>query len=408
MKRHFKALSRILAVFLVAISVFMLTDKLPAQAAAKKTVRVTTQKELNKALKNSKVGTVILRTDSYDPFTIFSKKAKKKSIIIDCPNSVIENKAKFKAITLENAKKYTENVSGNTIYSYNYFDDNNCSFVVAANKSVKKLVMYYPPLVDSMFYIVQKGASIKELTIENQGNKSTFDKKTNTVTLNTYDFEDSDYDVTYTFTLDKDGRVLKHTMMGKFWNDTFEYTYDESGNYTQIVRSNPDNSYCNYTYRFEFVPNTTLISAFYNLNDDFCGNTDYYYDKDNVLVEKIVYSGLSAYRSSYAYDKNGRLEYEDCIFYEIVNGDELVEDGMNSRSYKYDKKGNRIEELTYTQWGNSFKTTYKYDKNGNKVLIINESDGDIDEMKLEYDEYGNNEGMYTKDENGNWQKLQAG
>ena len=128
----------------------------------------------------------------------------------------------------------------------------------------------------------------------------------------------------------------------------------------------------------------------------------------HVLVEKIVYSGLSAYRSSYAYDKNGRLEYEDCIIYEIVNGDELVEDGMNSRSYKYDKKGNRIEELTYTQWGNSFKTTYKYDKNGNKVLIINESDGDIDEMKLEYDEYGNNEGMYNKDENGNWLKLQAG
>ena len=87
-------------------------------AADEKTVRVTTQKELNKALKDSSIDTVILRTDTYDSITISSKKAKKKKLIVDAPNSIIVNKAKFKSVVLENAEYYTEDVSGNNITIY--------------------------------------------------------------------------------------------------------------------------------------------------------------------------------------------------------------------------------------------------------------------------------------------------
>ena len=111
MRKVFKYLSTVLAVALVAVLIAGIIGPVEIQAASKKTVRVLTQAELNKALKNSKVGTIILRTSTYDKITINSKKAKKKNIIIDAPSANIENKSKFKSVEVQSAATYTDRKS---------------------------------------------------------------------------------------------------------------------------------------------------------------------------------------------------------------------------------------------------------------------------------------------------------
>ena len=102
-----KKINRVLGLFCVLALMAALFTGLSrpekASAAEGNTVRVATQKELKKALKDSSVETIILRTNTYDSITISSKKAKNKKLIVDAYNSKITNKAKFKSITLISA-----------------------------------------------------------------------------------------------------------------------------------------------------------------------------------------------------------------------------------------------------------------------------------------------------------------
>ena len=82
--KNIKKIFGVICALILVTSLFTgLFENFTVKAASKKTVRVTTQKELKKALKNSKVGTIILRTQIYDDFTISSKKAKKKNLIVE-------------------------------------------------------------------------------------------------------------------------------------------------------------------------------------------------------------------------------------------------------------------------------------------------------------------------------------
>ena len=66
MKKAFRRFCSLGVALLAVILVMGIIGPIKIQAAEKKTVRVLTAKELNKALKKSDVGTVILRTESYD------------------------------------------------------------------------------------------------------------------------------------------------------------------------------------------------------------------------------------------------------------------------------------------------------------------------------------------------------
>ena len=199
---------KIAIAFLLVVSMMVgLAGTIDVQAASKKTVRVATEKELKAALKNSSVGTVILRTGTYDPITISSKKAKKKKIIVDAPNSIITNKSVFKSVEILSARKYIEDVSGNKVSS-----DGKTQIEIAAGKSMKKLT--FSNL--SVDFVIRKGAAIKSLSYENEYVSSSFNSKTRELiycdTLNS--FMGKEYVKEYTLALDKSGRVLSISREG--------------------------------------------------------------------------------------------------------------------------------------------------------------------------------------------------
>ena len=182
------------AVALVAALFSGFCRPLAVKAASSKTVRVTTQKELNTALKDASVETIILRSETYDSITISSKKAKKKNIIIDAENSNIVNKSRFKSIELISAAYYIEDVSNNTITA------STTAFEIAEGRTVKKLTL----TVMSSKYVIRKGASIKNLAYNLGGNKSKYNKSTRTLKVKGESFDWQTYDyVTINYTLCK-------------------------------------------------------------------------------------------------------------------------------------------------------------------------------------------------------------
>ena len=184
-----KKVAKILAIVLVLAAVIIAVGEKPVSAAGKKTVRVFTEKQLKKALKNSSIGTIYFKTEIETNITINTKKAKKKNIIIDASNCNIINKSKFKSIELRGALSYTEDVSGNTITTNGYAD-----FIISEGKSVKKVTFTSSTPV----YVVRKGASIKTVAMNVDGDKGVFDKNTNTMTLQTKLYEeDCSWDDSY-------------------------------------------------------------------------------------------------------------------------------------------------------------------------------------------------------------------
>ena len=362
----------------------------------KQTVRVVTQKELNKALKNSKVETIILRTSTYDKITISSKKAKTKNIIIDAPNSNIINKAKFNSIEIINAKNYTENVSGNTIKS------NTTNFVVAKNKKVNKLILSSI----GYEYIIRKGASIKQFSININGKTSRFDKNKNAYLISVLhtDWEGYDYlFLDYTIKIDDSGRIkdIKYTD-GYGHNCTSNIFYDDNGNVTLL----------------------DIYDDFYGITEQF---SEYEYDDDNNRIIEYSDDAYSYKEITYEYDSKNKLiskksktDYEKNIgvfltssTYEYDSKDRLVKivDNSENGKYKtktetkntYNKKGYLIKQIVKETGSISSKKvyTYEYDNNGDNIssTIDNYYSNGLNE-KFEYmyyyDEYGSMQDGYVK------------
>lgn len=360
MRKVFKVLSTALALALVTLFAAGIIGSVEIQAASKKTVRVLNQAELNKALKNSKVGTIILRTSSYDKITINSNKAKKKKIIIDAPSVVVENKSKFKSIEIQSAATYIENVSGNSI-TYLYSD----YFIIADGKKVKKLTMK----TFDTDYIVGKDASITTLQYDINGKKSSVDKKTGNLKVTcTFSIGDNwDYeevDVVYDIVLDGSGRITgfsyKNPEDGMVYKT--DVKYDKYGNFTEVKEADANGKVIRKrTYEYDKNHNMTLLKN----------------DEDG-----------SSFTSSYVYDSQGRytsVGYES-EYYNIKN------------TFEYDSNGRKTGMTTYSEYlypGYEYVTEYTtvntYDKNG-FILSVNEdyTDGHKCTQTYEYDKSGNN------------------
>ena len=360
MRKVFKYLSKVLAVALVAMITAGIIGPCRVQAATKKTVRVLTQAELNKALKNSKVGTIILRTSTYDKITISSKKAKKKNIIIDAPCADVENKSKFKSIEIQSAATYTENVSGNSI-TYWYSD----YFIIADGNKVKKLTMK----VFDTDYIVGKGSSITTLQYDLDGKKSSVDKKTGNLKV-TNKFVIGDYwdyeevDVVYDVTLDKSGRITglsyKNPENGMVYKT--DVKYDAYGNFTEIKEvDEKGNVVQKRTSEYDKKHNVTLLQN----EGDYEGSTSTYaYDSEGRYTSTTYESDSYKIDITFEYDSNGRPS-----------------------------KRHTVSEYCYSgyEYTTEYTTVNKYDKNGFLISVEdNYTDGHKGIQKYEYDKYGNN------------------
>ena len=395
MRKVFKYFSVVLAVALVAVLIAGIIGPVEIQAASKKTVRVLTQAELNKALKNSKVGTIILRTSTYDKITINSKKAKKKKIIIDAPSANIENKSKFKSVEVQSAATYTENVSGNTI-TYWYSD----YMIIADGCKVKKLIMK----TFDTDYIVGKGASIATLQYDLDGKKSSVDKKTGNlkVTSTFYIGEYWNYeevDVVYDVTLDESGRItslsFKNPEDGIVYNTAVKY--DEYGNFTEIKESDSKgNVIRTKTLKYDKNHNLTFIN---NDDKDETFSSSYTYDSEGRYTSLSYESGYYIIKNSFEYDKNGRVSKRHTYSEYTYPGYEYVTEYTTENTY--DKKGFLISYNESYSDGHTSTMLNEYDKSGNNTYSCREevmADGNTVkyEYKYTYDKYGEVKESYMK------------
>ena len=381
-----KCIGKLLMALVIIISAVMLIEGYSIHAAEGKTVRVSTAKQLKKAIKNEDVGTIILRTKAYITITIKADKAAAdKFLIVDAAHVNVVNKAVFAGIEIRSVNKYTESVSGNKISITGYFDDYLDTFTVSKKKQVESLKItngsdYYPG------YVLRKGAKVKELVLvrEDAGapvelSLTAGDK---TAKLHIAD-EYGDYYMDYKITIDKYGRISRRVCDSDAAEFRLDYTYkyDSNGNLTSI--SGRDNEHGKFSDKFTYS-NGNLIKR---VEDGFdllqCVYT--YDNKGNKTSEKIHSEyhmdgqtwSVTSYHE-YEYDKNGRLSYES---YE-------QDDDMSEFAYTYDSKGFKIEEFE-NNYGLGISTTFTYNKYGDLITVKQTADGETAVMNYKYDKLGN-------------------
>lgn len=419
-KRISGFLVKALAIALVFIMGSLNAAPVSVQAATKKTVRVATEKALKKALKNSKIGTIILRTETVDPITINSTKSKKKKLIVDAPSAVVTNNAVFKSIEVEKVQKYIENVSGNTVTL-----NNDVSFEITAGNSMKKIVFTNISPWSEMRYVIRNGASIKKIAlIEDDGRVHDDGDRTFIIekSIQYGDYDDADItDYRIDLKFDEDGRLIgKQTKnlseTGEDFSDNYiyDYSYDENRNLSKLVISNTDYDYDLTEINYYYDGNNNLIE--YNENYDdrpVCGYA-YEYDSAGRMTECNYVEEAKSRSFTYSYDKKGRLVEETGKYYDFI----FTEDGIQeeeTRSYiaktTYSKNGCELK-ITY-DWGGDADAvksvvTYEYDKDGNRISYRSEDYYDkndpenvnIYRNEYEYDKYGNLLNAYYIDDDG--------
>ena len=164
MTDFFKKFGKSILVLAVVTAVIMIAGNIRVHAGESKEVRVSTAKQLKAALKNDEVNIILFKTEAYlSDVTIKSVKgSEKKKLIIDTPNISIINKAMFAEVIIENAKGYTESISGNIItLSDAYIPE---GLIVAKNKKVEGLVIC-DDYFSQPFYMLRKGAKVKSVTL---------------------------------------------------------------------------------------------------------------------------------------------------------------------------------------------------------------------------------------------------
>ena len=111
MKKLMKSVLACLLAFAMVLSVMPVNS----YAAAKKSVVVTNQKQLEKALKNGATN-IVIKTNKNVKITIpATKKAAKASISVQAKNATITNKASVKSIVIKDAKAFVESGKNNDI-----------------------------------------------------------------------------------------------------------------------------------------------------------------------------------------------------------------------------------------------------------------------------------------------------
>ena len=104
---------------------------------AKKIITVSTQKQLNAALKNNNVKRIIIKTKKAVKFKISSVSNSKK-LTINAPKATVVNGGNFKKVLIKDAKKYTELGKANAI---TVSDPNTLTMIVPEGVTTKSVIL---------------------------------------------------------------------------------------------------------------------------------------------------------------------------------------------------------------------------------------------------------------------------
>lgn len=134
-------LMRLMALVFATVLVFSTLPETTVFAKTKSkkqtTIVVSTQEELDAALKNSSIKIITIKTDAKLSLTIKSGSYSNLSIVIDAPKASITNNASVKKMTVSDAKKLVEKASGNAIV----INDDKLTVKVAKKADVSKLTL---------------------------------------------------------------------------------------------------------------------------------------------------------------------------------------------------------------------------------------------------------------------------
>ena len=385
-----RAKTAIFSLFLVLtlIMPLVLQETVDVKAASKKTVRVATEKQLKAALKDTKVGTIVLRTSSYKDITIKSGKTKKKKISIDAPNAIVTNTARFKNVEVIKANEYIEAVSGNTVKL-----SSDVHLQVAEGVSVKKLVSSDAPV----YYDIQKNGLIKSIVITDKNHKSTFDKETRTLTFETVG-------VSTSYALDYDGNT--ENPVTEEYPIQYSAVLDESGNCIEWKRYDVRSGDPELTDYYDYVyEENRLVEETDHSSEPDGAKSKKVYDKDGRLAETNDSSPYYSEDAKYTYDKNGLLICEETTKMWFSGDGRLSSRKSIRTNYTYDKNGFLLIWENYLIDDHTKNIiTYEYDKAKNMIhetriskdsavsgdeLVYNEL-----EFSYEYDELGAVKSMY--------------
>lgn len=122
------------------VNVAALATDTPVLAAGKKgtaktTVKVSTQKELDKVLKNKSVKKIVIDTDATVQFKIPPKAYRQKKLVVNAPNATVSNKGAFKNIIIKETDTFSEYAKKNVIS----VSDSNLKLKVKKDASVKRI-----------------------------------------------------------------------------------------------------------------------------------------------------------------------------------------------------------------------------------------------------------------------------
>ncbi len=107
-----------------------------AQAAAKKSVTVTEQAELNQALKSSRVSKITVKTKKAVSLTVKKGDYKDKTLVLSGKKITLQNTGRFQKISIHDAKQFTEKASNNT---FSVTDPNTLKLTADKNAKISEV-----------------------------------------------------------------------------------------------------------------------------------------------------------------------------------------------------------------------------------------------------------------------------
>ena len=392
MKKTLSVLSKVLLAVALVLMTVLLTGNTETKADSnndsENIVRVSTSKQLKKAINDPSVDIIVFNTWQRTSLTIkANENAKDKLIVIEAPNASIKNNALFGEIHLVSASGYVENVSGNVIGVLS--PSQLRSFVVAKKKTVEGIFFDTDSVFDQNLncYTLRKGAKVNNVWLHYVGPGDVTDDYDKSKRELTYKYTDTDGKArSYKLKLDKKGRIVSF-ISDATYNFDYNYKYDKNGNTTLIYGSDEDDGSITFKKSYD---------GLYILKEDFesdvkkYGYAYSYDDKGYKYPNKVDSYEASAdgevtYTSYYTYDSKGRIatkidDYGEGNYYKTITD-------YNSKSFM-------IKETSYCctedgeQAGESYIVSYEYNKVGDMISkTILEGDQTYEEHYM-YDEYG--------------------
>lgn len=153
--------------------------------AAGKSATVSTQKQLDAALKDAKIGTITIKTSAKKSLEVKKGNYVKKALTINAPKASIKNSGVFKSVAVKDAATFTENAKGNSLK----VTDSKLNIVIGKSASIKKITLAKSGAKDT----ITVNGILKALTVSA---KSSVSLKGSTKTKTTVNIKATDSKIT--------------------------------------------------------------------------------------------------------------------------------------------------------------------------------------------------------------------